>query len=201
MVYAGHRAVTIFMSADDKPSQHEACAESSTRRRRLLRLVRFASFVLACGLLYILTDFAIDWRPATVQEYYRFTLPPLDFDQPRILQQDNLQLVIIRRSSGLLRRLQNSPVQLQDATSARSRQPADVDGRHRAHHAEYFVAYAIGTDFGCPLLIEVDSLRESCGKARYDFAGRAYRGDRRFSNLPVPDYNLSPDFRILTVFP
>ena len=188
------------------PEEHQSADSAldprqGRRRQRLLRLTRLAVYTFVLGLLYVLFDFAIDWRPATVQDSYRFRLPALAFDQPRILRQDNLALVVIRRSPALMNRLQLGADELQDARSARSRQPAGFDPEHRAREAEYFVAYAIGTDFGCPLKIEAEDLRESCGAARYDFAGRAYRGERRFSNLPVPDYTFSENFRTLTVFP
>ncbi len=171
------------------------------RREGLQRLLRIFGVILAAAVLFVLIDFAVDVRPPAVQSSYRFQLPELPLDEPVILRQDNLQLVVIRRSPALLQQLRAAENDLQDAESKRSRQPAGVDPRHRAHHAAYFVAYAIGTDFGCPLLIESDSLRESCGKARYDFAGRALRAETRFPNLSIPDYNLGPERKILTVFP
>ena len=128
-------------------------------------------------------------------------MPALVYDEPVVLYRDNLGVVVIRRSPELLASLETDASRLQDPESRRSRQPAGVDLRHRAKQAEYFVAYATGTDFGCPLRIEADHLREACGTARYDFAGRAYRGNTEFSNLSVPDYNFSSDFKTLTVFP
>ena len=171
------------------------------RRQRLERLLRFFGLVLGAGLLFVLLDFAIDFRPPAVQSSYRFVLPALQPDQPVILRQDNLSLVVIRRSTAVLNAIESERDRLQDPDSGSSRQPADVDRRHRAHEAEYFVAYAIGTDFGCPLAIDERVLSEVCGSARYDFAGRALRGQRRFPNLTVPAYNLSADRKILTVYP
>ncbi len=171
------------------------------RREHLERLLRIFGVVLAVGLLYVLLDFAIDFRPQAVQSSYRFTVPALEFDQPEILRQDNLSLVVIRRSPALLGAIEREGERLQDPASGDSRQPDGVDRRHRALEAEYFVAYAMGTDFGCPLAVDGPELREVCGPARYDFAGRALRGQRRFPNLTVPDYNFSADRKILTVYP
>ncbi len=170
-------------------------------RKLLERLLRIFSVVLGIGLVYVLLDFAIDFRPPAVDSSYRFTLPALEFDEPVILRQDNLSLVVIRRSTAILGAIESESSLLQDPDSGSSRQPDDVDRRHRAREAEYFVAYAMGTDFGCPLAVDERVLREVCGSARYDFAGRALRGQRQFPNLTVPAYNFSADRKILTVYP
>ena len=171
------------------------------RRRLLQRLLRIFGIVFFLGLVTVLLDFAIDFRPRTIQESYRFTVPELTLDEPVILRQDNLSLVVIRRSSAILDAIAGDRERLQDPESDASRQPAGADRRHRAHDGEFFVAYAMGTDFGCPLAVDAETLREVCSKARYDFAGRALRGEREFPNLTVPDYNFSADRKILTVYP
>lgn len=171
------------------------------RRRLLQRLMRMFGIVFVLGLVTVLLDFAVDFRPRTIQESYRFTVPDLTLDEPVILRRDNLSLVVIRRSRAILDSIADGRGRPQDPESDASRQPADVDRRHRARNGEFFVAYAMGTDFGCPLAVDAGTLREVCSKARYDFAGRALRGEREFPNLTVPDYNFSPDYRVLTVFP
>ena len=140
-------------------------------------------------------------RPATIQSSYRFSLRELAPDQPDILRQDNLTIVVMRRSRASITRLENSLIGLQDPASARSDQPEFARNALRSRDAEYFVAYALGTDLGCPLEVEAQGFREICGKARYDFAGRALIGDNSFPNLTIPDYTFADNFKTLTVKP
>jgi hypothetical protein len=157
--------------------------------------------VLVLLVLYVLLDFAIDIRPSGVQDSYRFEIGPLSEDQPRILRRDNLSILVLRRSAGTVARLRKATEGLQDPESRRSSQPDYAANPLRSRRPELFVSYAIGTDFGCGLEIAVSTLKEICGSARYDFAGRALAGDRQFPNLVVPDYNFSDDFRYLTIRP
>ena len=71
----------------------------------------------------------------------------------------------------------------------------------RSRQSEYFVAHALGTDLGCPLQVVDDRFKESCGKASYDFSGRALTDSRNYQNLRVPEYKFSSDFKVLTVWP
>ncbi|MCZ6796402.1 MAG: hypothetical protein O7D36_00455, partial [Gammaproteobacteria bacterium] len=115
---------------------------------------------------------------------------------------DNLRILLVRRSDRLIAMLDQSAVDLQDPESSSSRQPDFAQNRLRSRDAKYFVAYATGTDYGCPLVLDDEySVRESCSKARYDFAGRALRSQNQFQNLAVPDYNFNHDFSVLTVNP
>ena len=171
------------------------------RVKRLERLFRYFGWIFLLALAWVLLDFAIDFRPAAVQDSYRFKLPQLEYDRPEILRRDNLAIVIIRRSAQTISTLTDTEEGLQDRGSARSRQPDYAINALRSKHAEYFVAYALGTDLGCPLVAEKMHLRETCGKAAYDFAGRAFAGSRVFSNLSIPDYTFDENFTYLTVKP
>jgi len=154
------------------------------------------------AIVYVSLDFLIDFRPAEVHSSYRFTLNKIPFDQPQWLQQDNLTVLLIRRSEATIKRLQKSTQNLQDQDSKKSKQPDYAQNSLRSRHPTYFVSYANGTDLGC--LLEVKSiylLAEICGEAKYDFAGRAMISNNRFQNLAIPDYNFNDDFTILTIKP
>jgi hypothetical protein len=168
----------------------------------LLRAIKYLSGLLALALLYVLVDFTVDLRPRDIHSSYRFTVPQLSLDTPVWLRQDNLTIVVIRRSQRVIANLTKPGPDLQDNNSESSSQPDYASNILRSSNEEYFVAYGLGTDFGCPLIADDEfTLRESCGSARYDFAGRAISGNSRFLNLRIPDYNFSPDFSILTVRP
>lgn len=174
----------------------------SAGRGLLLRLTQYLSGILLLAIVFVLLDYLIDFRPSNIQSSYRFTLRNLPIDEPLWLRQDNLTLVVIYRSPQLIEALSQGDDLLQDPDSESSRQPQYASNRLRSRHEAYFVAYGWGTDLECPLqtgngLI----LRESCGSAQYDFAGRALTGKNQFQNLTVPDYTFSNDYSVLTVNP
>ena len=173
---------------------------SNTRRRGLETTLKLATWIAIFALLFVLADFAVDFRPRNIQDSYRFTMPELSVDQPEVIQRDQLRIVVLKRSEQLQQQLLDTS-DLQDPESKRSRQPDDAQNILRSKVPDLFVSFALGTDFECPLLIEDNGFAESCSDATYDFAGRAKKSNRRFDNLVVPDYRLSDDGKHITVFP
>ena len=143
----------------------------------------------------------VDVRPARIHSSYQFKLNRLPVDKAVILRQDNLSIVVIKRSAGMINSLRQAGGNLQDPNSTSSRQPVSASNSLRSIHPAYFVSYAIGTDFGCGLTMIEAGLRESCSDARYDFAGRALKGNTQFENLAIPDYNFSNNFNTLIINP
>ena len=152
-------------------------------------------------MFYVLFDFMVDVRPSTIQSSYRFQLAELTPDQATILRQDNLAILVVHRSAQTIKRLQQASSQLQDPQSENSNQPGYALNSLRSRHPQYFVSYAMSTDLGCPLEVVEDGLRETCGSARYDLAGRALMGVKSFTNLSIPDYNFTNNFSTLTIEP
>ena len=170
-------------------------------RSLLTNLLRYLGWFAAAAVLFVLLDFMIDLRPPEVHQSYRFRVPELVDDKPVILRQDNLSILVIRRSEKTITRLQKKIPGLQDPESRRSHQPDYARNPLRSKTPEHFVAYALGTHLGCPLAIDSDSVGETCSSARYDFAGRALAGEHRFQNLEIPDYTFADDLTILTIRP
>ena len=171
------------------------------KRKSLEKSLKYFTAALACAVVYVLIDFTVDLRPAAVQSSYRLNVGQLDLDQARVLHRDNLSILLIRRSDRTIADLKQGLENLQDPASSRSNQPGFAKNPLRSKHPEIFVSYALGTDFGCPLEVLQAELKEVCGEARYDFAGRALLADRTFQNLAIPDYNFSHDFKTLTIRP
>ena len=71
----------------------------------------------------------------------------------------------------------------------------------RSQQPDFFVAFAQGTDLGCPLQVAGDRLQETCGTASYDFFGQALTESGNYQNLRVPKHEFSSDFKVLTVWP
>lgn len=175
----------------------------AAKRRDLFtgRLFRYFAWIAGAGILYVLVDYMVDLRPASIAASYQFRLPVLEPDKPVILRQDNLSIVVLARSGALIDALRNETGRLQDPESRDSHQPGFAANPVRSRDPEFFVAYALGTDLGCALIVIDGGLGEACGPARYDFAGRAIRGAREFQNLAIPDYNFSDNFQTLTIRP
>ena len=156
---------------------------------------------MGVAVIYVLFDFMIDTRPREIQSSYQFTIRDLELDSPQFLRQDNLIILVIARSTNSIADLQNSTADLQDVESRESKQPDYALNRLRSRHAKYFVSFGMGTDLGCALEVVADGLQEICSQARYDYAGRARKGENKFRNLAIPDYNFSNDFNTLTIRP
>ena len=174
---------------------------ASETRQRLTAVARYAGLVAGLAVAYVLLDFLIDLRPSTVHSSYRFKVAPLELDETRLLRQDNLAILVMRRSPQTIERLLQTTDGLQDPQSRGSSQPDFAANPLRSRDPEYFVSYGYGTDLGCPLSVVTDGLREVCSKAAYDFAGRARLGASEFSNLAIPDYTFSDDFTVLVIEP
>jgi len=154
------------------------------------------------SLLYVLADFSIDFRPKNIQASYHFSITGNDlaYDSPVWLQQDNLSILLIKRSTHLKNQLNNTTKDLQDIESNSSRQPSYAKNPLRSRDETYYVSYAFGTDLTCPLKLDDNqTLQEICGTASYDFAGRALSGNNQFQNLSIPDYTFNSDFSFLTI--
>ena len=170
-------------------------------RASLTNALKYLGGLGAAAILFVLFDFMIDLRPSGVHESYRFRMPDLVIDQPVILRQDNLAILLIERSPETILALEQARTGLQDADSSRSRQPDWAHNPWRSRESRLFVAFALGTHFGCPLEIDDGEIGETCSDARYDFAGRALTGTETFQNLSVPDYTLSADAATLIIKP
>jgi len=108
---------------------------------------------------------------------YRIDLPPLQLDRAYFFKAGNRQIVIIRRSAKL--------VQAQSSAARKS---------------AYFVAYALGTNLGCPLqVVDGNRLKESCSSAMYDFSGQPVGEDKNFTALHVPVYNFCDNFSCINL--
>ena len=170
-------------------------------RSRVRKLVGYFGLILGAAILYILLDFAFDLRPSQIQTSYQFRLEKLIDDQAVILRQDNLAIIVIKRSPVQIAALQQVGDDLQDPDSDASKQPGYAHNTLRSRIPGYFVSYAIGTDLGCAVKVIDVGFQETCGVARYDFAGRALEGQNRFQNLAIPDYTFTNNFNTLTIKP
>ncbi len=79
--------------------------------------------------------------------------------------------------------------------NVKNRQMVIIRHAHKGDPKDFFVAYAVGTNLGCPLqVVDGARLKESCSSAEYDFNGQPMSLDKGFTPLHVPVYNFCDDF-------
>lgn len=170
-------------------------------RTLLVRLFKLFSGILLVVSIMVLLDFSFDLRPSGIHSDYRFKIGRITEDRPQWLKQDNLTILLVKRSNATIQALHEQRA-LQDPASNNSIQPDFARNALRSSIPAYFVSYANGSDLGCMVELKSEALLgEVCGEARYDFAGRAIIGKNRFQNLPIPDYNFSDNFKTLIIRP
>lgn len=77
----------------------------------------------------------------------------------------------------------------------KNRQIVIIRHARQGEAKDFFVAYAIGTNLGCPLqVVDGTRLKESCSSAEYDFRGQPLLRDKGFTPLHIPVYNFCDDF-------
>ena len=109
------------------------------------------------------------------------------------------QLILLRRTPGMLSALPAARSQLRDPDSTVSRQPPTASNSGRSLYPELFVALGYGTGMGCPLdfvrpeeKVGVEAwsggFRDRCDGSLFDTAGRVYKDQPATINLVVPPY-------------
>lgn len=149
----------------------------------LQRLMRLLILLAVLSLLFVMLDYLTEEQDQAPVNLTRLPLAELEFDRAYFLRADNKQIVVVRYSA-----------QMQTDLFAGNQASNDS-------LPSYLVAYAYGTNLGCPLEESIDGklLKESCSQAHYDFAGRPADKRQDFPALRIPVYNFCPDYSCLNV--
>lgn len=131
-------------------------------------------------MVYVFMDYS--FNQARLDQEYRFAVPDLNDNQPVILNQGSMIIIIARYNTDIGNQLTIKPQR-----SSR----IDSEG--------YFVALAYGTDLGCPIKITEDQFKESCSNAKYDLLGQSL-DQSAYKDLEVPHYRWNKDFTALTIY-
>ncbi|MDJ0881523.1 MAG: hypothetical protein QNJ56_07710 [Gammaproteobacteria bacterium] len=155
----------------------------TTRIVWLRRLIRLLILLAVLSLFFVMLDYATDDPSINTASMTRVPLPELELDKAFFIRLENKQVVVIRYSTQLQKKLFAS------------------DEEDDASFPKFFVAFAYGTSLGCPLELSDDGklLKESCSQAYYDFAGQPADPDGDFTALRVPVYTFCPDYSCLNI--
>ena len=194
--------------------------------RRLLRLRVIAKAMLATAFLAVvfvfLSAFLSGDKPGDPTPGMRVAVGDLAPGATRTLIWEGRPIIVQRRTPATIASLQAEDAArdagLKDPSSDRSEQPDAAAGRLRSVEPEWFVAIALGTDYGCPIRL-VEATQESvdrpgsdsavptsgpvamftddCRGSRYDAAGRVFDGDYADRNLVVPAHRFDGEALVL----
>ncbi|MFK7891575.1 MAG: hypothetical protein AB8B63_12245 [Granulosicoccus sp.] len=184
--------------------------DSSRRRLRLRVAAKLMVYLAFAGIVYVFVSALMsgDGKVPDVPSM-RVDISQLQPGDIEFVNWQNRPIVIYRRTDGDIEQLGVLAQRLLDANSVSSEQPMGLNNDFRSRVPEWFVAIGLGTGQGCTveLLPASDELfqREawpggfidSCGKDRYDFAGRVIDGQYATRNLTVPLYSIEENTLIL----
>jgi len=181
--------------------------------RRLLRLRVIAKAMLATAFLttvfVFVSAFLSGDKPGDPTPGMRVTIDDIAIGDTRTLIWEGRPVIVQRRTPDAIAALRSEDpardAALRDPRSTRSEQPDSADTALRSVQPEWFVAIAIGTDYGCPVkpvaagAAEPEPEPESavtpafvddCRGSRYDAAGRVLAGEFADKNLVVPAHRI-----------
>ena len=182
--------------------------DDPARARRLLRLRVLLKSMVATAVAVVafvcLSVFLSDDGEEDTLPGRRFAIGDMRPGETRTLVWDGRAVLVHRRTPAQIRHLEDADgtlaSRLRDPSSARSEQPAGMDGALRSSDPEWFVAIGLGTDYGCPVgwlapeaapfagLPWPGGFVDGCRGSRYDLAGRVYAGQYADRNLVVPPH-------------
>jgi len=187
-----------------------ATSRDATRRLRLRVAAKMMMYLGFAGVVYVFISAIMsgDGEVPTVPSL-RVDIADIEAGEAELLTWEGRPVLVYRRSAADLANLRTQDPRLSDPDSARSDQPPFAQNTLRSESPDYFVAIALGTGQGCnvvhlPATQEMFEGRpwnggfmDSCGKDRYDLAGRVYRGQYATRNLKVPQYAIEGTTLIL----
>ncbi len=181
----------------------------STNAGRRRFLTAATSVVGAAGVVGVAVPFIGSWNPSARA---KAAGAPVTFDAGKMepgqlvrVEWRGKPVFVVRRTQEQLDDLSGIDGQLKDPDSAISKQPAYVDGTHRAIKDELLVLVGLCTHLGCsPKYIKkLDAAAPSedwaggffcaCHGSKFDMAGRVYKSVPASENLEVPPYSYKSD--------
>lgn len=196
----------------NRPEPYAQPDEAAIRRRLRLRVL--AKLMLATAFLAVvfvfLSAFLSGDKPGDPVPGLQVDIGDMAAGEMRTVIWEGRPIIVHRRDAAqrdaLLRADAERDAGLRDPSSKRSEQPAGADPALRSMAPDWFVAIALGTDYGCPVKPVAEPTRENgidvafvddCRGSRYDAAGRVLAGDYADRNLVVPAHTIDGDTLIL----
>ncbi len=188
--------------------------EKKVDKNRRKFLTNSVTFVGGAGAAIAMWPFLASMKPSARA---RAAGGPVEVDISKMEPGQKIDLIwrkkpiwIIRRTSEMVRGLEDNHVKFRDTNSDNeAQQPDFAKNRHRSINPEYLVLEGICTHLGCnpsyrPEIAPADLGKDwsggffcACHGSRFDLAGRVYRGVPAGSNLKVPPHKYLSATRII----
>ena len=201
--------------ADGKPNESEAsvscCACKDSSRRRLLGVtaVLGSGLGLAATTPFVASLLPVD-PPRSGRAAIEVDIASLPVGQILEVSFQGKPVWVLKRSSTMVDALRRHEAILLDPASEHADQPACVKGAGRSIRDDIFVCIGLCTHLECIPSAALESGERSglgedwpggficpCHGARFDLAGRVFKGSIASKNLSIPPYSFLADNRLL----
>lgn len=187
-----------------------ASSEAQKRRQKLRVAVKVMAYLGFAGIVYVFIS-AIMSGDGDVPDVpsLRVDIAGIQPGQAEFLTWEGRPILVYRRLDEDVVSLRTTNPRIKDPDSLSSEQPEFARNAMRSQTPDYFVAIALGTGQGCtvellPASNEIfqnqpwgGGFLDSCGRDRYDLAGRVYGDQYAGKNLKVPQYVIESSTLIL----
>lgn len=184
--------------------------EDAKRRLRLRVAAKMMGYVAFAGVIYVFISAIMsgDGKVPSVPSM-RVNIAALQPGQTEFLTWEGRPVLVYRRTDTDVVQLRSVDERIKDPNSSHSVQPEFAMNAMRSQSIEYFVAIALGTGQGCTVEFVAGTeelfqgspwhggFMDSCGKDRFDLAGRVFDNQYADKNLSVPQYSIEGDTLIL----
>lgn len=188
----------------------EATSEDRRKRLRLRVMAKLMIYLGAAAVVFIIASAIMsgDGEVPNVPTM-RVDISQLESGKVEFLTWEGRPVLVYRRTDADVVNLRTADSRLRDPDSLKSEQPVFAKNDTRSADLELFVAIALGTGQGCTveLMSGMDEIfqgkpwqggfMDSCGKDRYDLAGRVYDRQYASENLRVPQYTIEGSVVVL----
>ena len=212
LFWPGHTSKRSYLTIEmaNEPNIKAASADDIQRRLRLRVAAKMMGYLAFAGMVYVFISALMsgDGEVPSVPSL-RVDISGMQAGDAQFLTWEGRPVLIYRRSNADVVTLRSTDERIRDPDSARSTQPEFAQNAWRSQEPDYFVAIALGTGQGCTVEVvpaggEIfqgqawqGGFMDSCGKDRFDLAGRVFDGQYASENLQVPQYTLQDQMLVL----
>lgn len=194
--------VTPLLNINVPENQIKEASAQDIKRRLMLRVAaKMMMYVGFAAVVYVVIS-ALTSGDGEVPNVpsMRVDLATIEAGEVEFVSWEGRPVLVYRRTDADVVALRSGDARIKDPDSSGSQQPEFAKNWMRSQTADYFVSIALGTGQGCTVELVPASdeifqgkpwqggFMDSCGKDRFDFAGRVYEKQYAGKNLPVPQY-------------
>ncbi len=181
----------------------EVSEQDAKRRLRLRVAAKMMMYLGFAGVVYVFISALMsgDGEVPNVPSM-RVDIAGIEPGQIEFLSWEGRPVLVYRRTDADIVALRSGDPRIRDPDSNSSVQPEFAKNWMRSQSPDYFVSIALGTGQGCTVEMVPASdelfqgkpwqggFMDSCGKDRFDFAGRVFEKQYAGKNLQVPQYGI-----------